>query len=80
MRPESADSQFKWEDFKSKNNNVLSHNFGNMIHRVLKMINIKKNSIIPAFEVNLDKLRKEDTELLDNIKVILNEYVKKMEK
>ncbi|KAI9149495.1 Methionine--tRNA ligase, cytoplasmic [Paramyrothecium foliicola] len=47
-RPESADSEFKWEEFIDANNNELLKNVGNFINRVLKFCQAKLDSKVPA--------------------------------
>jgi methionyl-tRNA synthetase len=36
--PESADSDFTWQDFVARNNNELVATFGNLVHRTLTMV------------------------------------------
>ena len=73
VRPENSDSFFKWKDLQSKNNNMLNKNIGNFIHRILKFVYTKMDKKIPA--VNME-LKPEDKELLENIWVIFEKYVK----
>lgn len=53
VRPEGADTQFKWNDFASRINNELSNNFGNLCHRVLSFIYKKYERKVPAFDPSL---------------------------
>jgi methionyl-tRNA synthetase len=46
-RPETADSEFKWEEFIDANNNELLKNIGNYCNRVLKFCQAKLDSKVP---------------------------------
>ncbi|KAH7318266.1 tRNA synthetases class I (M)-domain-containing protein [Stachybotrys elegans] len=45
-RPETADTEFKWEEFIDTNNNELLKNLGNFVNRVLKFCQAKLNSVV----------------------------------
>ncbi|KFA60999.1 hypothetical protein S40285_02729 [Stachybotrys chlorohalonatus IBT 40285] len=47
-RPESADTEFKWEEFIDTNNNELLKNLGNFVNRVLKFCKSKMDGVVPA--------------------------------
>ena len=64
-RPESADTQFKWEDFRDRNNSELLQNLGNFCHRVLKYIYVKNGKKIPLIDEAL--LDAQDTEFLEEV-------------
>ena len=46
-RPEKADTDFTWEDFREKLNNELVANFGNLIQRIIVFLKNKYNLIMP---------------------------------
>ncbi|KAK3694246.1 methionyl-tRNA synthetase-like protein [Podospora appendiculata] len=47
-RPETSDSEFKWEEFVDSNNNDLLKNLGNLCQRVLKFCHVKMGAVVPA--------------------------------
>ncbi|HLC85136.1 MAG TPA: methionine--tRNA ligase [Candidatus Nanoarchaeia archaeon] len=53
--PEKMDSDFRWDDFAAKINNELVANLGNLVSRVLTIVNKTYNSIIDAIELNDDE-------------------------
>ena len=49
-RPETADSQFEWRDFIAQNNSELLAKLGNLVNRIIKLVNSKVyNSVIPDY-------------------------------
>ncbi|MFH1392262.1 MAG: methionine--tRNA ligase [bacterium] len=68
IMPEKADADFTWQDFISKNNNILIGNLGNFINRSLtlaKNLNFKNN-----LNLNL-KIEKKVSQSLSQAKVAL---------
>jgi methionyl-tRNA synthetase len=55
VRPEGADTQFKWADLQSKVNNDLLGNLGNFCHRILSFVYKKHNKKVPNFDEKLLK-------------------------
>ena len=53
VRPESADSQFKWGEFAAKSNTDLKNNIGNFCNRILKFLYKNNNAKIPAINADL---------------------------
>ncbi|KAK4460325.1 putative methionyl-tRNA synthetase, cytoplasmic [Cladorrhinum samala] len=51
-RPESSDSEFKWEEFVDANNNDLLKNLGNLCQRVIKFAQAKLDSKIPEYDLS----------------------------
>jgi methionyl-tRNA synthetase len=47
-RPETNDTEFKWEEFIDTNNNELLKNLGNYVNRVLKFCKAKMEGIVPS--------------------------------
>ncbi|KAK4954369.1 hypothetical protein LTR10_007800 [Elasticomyces elasticus] len=48
-RPETSDTEFKWDAFIRANNNELVANFGNFVNRILKYVNSANyDSVVPA--------------------------------
>ncbi|KAJ8904935.1 hypothetical protein NDN08_001448 [Rhodosorus marinus] len=74
-RPELADSTFLWSDFTAKNNDELLKNLGNFINRTLSFVTRNFDSTIPLME-----LSKEDEEVVANINLEVEEYIKQMDK
>ncbi|KAL9643418.1 hypothetical protein ABK040_010033 [Willaertia magna] len=75
MRPEQADTQFKWDDLQAKNNNELLANLGNFTNRVLKFTQSNFNSIVP----NRGEFDEKDLKLIEGINEKLKEYIDKLE-
>ena len=51
-RPESgSDTEFKWEEFVSANNNELLKNLGNLAQRVIKFCHAKMGGIVPQYRI-----------------------------
>jgi methionyl-tRNA synthetase len=52
-RPENgADTEFKWEEFISVNNNDLLKNIGNLVNRVIKFCHAKLDGVVPHYTVS----------------------------
>ena len=52
-RPENgADTEFKWEEFISVNNNDLLKNVGNFVNRVIKFCHAKMGGVVPHYTVS----------------------------
>jgi len=59
-RPETSDTDFKWDDFIAKNNNELLANLGNLVHRILAFTEKNFNGKIPKYhEEKVDNVEKE---------------------
>lgn len=52
IMPELKDSSFTWNDFYSKNNDILVGNFGNFIHRVLSIAQSAELNNIKNIEIS----------------------------
>ncbi|KAJ9145272.1 Methionyl-tRNA synthetase [Coniochaeta hoffmannii] len=69
-RPESGDSEFKWEEFIDANNNDLLKNLGNLCQRVVKFAHAKLGGVVPDYTKYVDEsgsfsaFKKEVNELL----------------
>ena len=63
--PETADTDFKWEEFKERINGDLIGNFANFVHRTLSII---KNSFGGKIKANLKDLSSLDKELILEIR------------
>ena len=50
-RPETGDTEFKWDEFIATNNNDLLKNLGNYVQRVLKFCHAKMGGVVPKYEV-----------------------------
>lgn len=48
-RPDTNDSEFKWEEFISSNNNDLLKNVGNLVQRVIKFCHTKMDGAVPEY-------------------------------
>ncbi len=78
VMPENSDSNFSWEDFKDKHNNVLIGNFGNFVNRILslsKELNFNKDILIEdEIKETTEQCFKNAKNYLD--KVELKNYIK----
>jgi methionyl-tRNA synthetase len=54
-RPESSDSEFKWDDFIDSNNNDLLKNLGNLCQRVVKFAQAKLDGVVPDYTKYVDE-------------------------
>ncbi len=73
IRPESSDSEFTWSGLKDANNNELLHNLGNLVSRVVSLINTKFNGkITNDVKCTPAKLDSTFTQLMEHH---LNEYL-----
>lgn len=77
-RPEQADTEFSWQDFKDKTNNELLANLGNFVNRTLAFVKANFESEIPdaqlndndkSFIVNIKSISKEALKLLEKVKL-----------
>ena len=64
MMPETADSEWTWNEFKSRVNDDLADNLGNFVTRTMRFLEKFFDSVIPA----APKLRAQDEELLATAK------------
>ena len=53
VRPENADSQFKWGEFAAKSDTDLKNNIGNFCNRILSFLYNKNSATIPAINADL---------------------------
>ena len=75
-RPETSDTDFKWDDFVAKNNNELLANLGNLVNRILVFTEKNFSGKVPKFhEEKLDDI---DKEFFNNTITKFKEYVKAM--
>ncbi len=59
-RPETSDTDFKWDDFVAKNNNELLANLGNLVNRILVFTEKNFKGKIPKYhEEKVDNVEKE---------------------
>jgi len=75
-RPETSDTDFKWDDFVARNNNELSANLGNLVNRILAFTEKNFKGKIPPFHG--DKLSQTDKEFLRNVINKFRDYIKAM--
>jgi methionyl-tRNA synthetase len=69
--PETKDTEFRWEDFKSRVNNELVANIGNFVHRTTTFA---WNNF--GGEVTLRKRAKEEEELRARVKALSDEAIR----
>ncbi|KAF7714694.1 Methionine--tRNA ligase, cytoplasmic [Penicillium ucsense] len=50
-RPETGDTQFEWRPFVDANNSELLAKLGNLVNRVIKLVNASFGGVIPEFTV-----------------------------
>jgi methionyl-tRNA synthetase len=51
-RPETSDSEFKWEEFVDANNNDLLKNLGNLCQRIIKFCQAKMDGVVPEYDLS----------------------------
>lgn len=73
--PETSDSDFTWQDFVRKNNDELVGTYGNLVNRVLTLIQKFEEGIIP-FPNDYDEV---DEELISQINTSFEEAGKHLE-
>lgn len=78
LRPESSDSDFRWEDFGAKINGELADNLGNLILRVLSFCYKFKGKQIP--EGSVDKMTPADKDFFSQLYSIFQKYCEDFEK
>jgi len=79
VRPEQADTDFKWDDIMAKNNNELLSNLGNFVNRVLKFTGKNFNLKTPVFKKTKDLFIQKDKELLEQTKKLVSDYIYSLE-
>jgi methionyl-tRNA synthetase len=69
-RPETSDSEFKWEEFVDANNNDLLKNLGNLCQRIIKFCQAKMDGVVPEYDLSkfpaLQQHREEVEKLLQD--------------
>lgn len=76
QRPEDSDTEFTWDDFQAKINNILIANFGNFINRVLSMAYKTFDGVVPP----LDRIEDDDQQYIDYSNEKLSIYHDLMDK
>merc|ERR1712018_1057582 len=75
LRPENADTSFKWEDLMLKTNSELLANLGNFVNRALKFCKDNFDGVLGKIQ-----LTNEDKQILAQINRCLKQYIELMEK
>ena len=75
-RPETSDTDFKWDDFIARNNNELLANLGNLVNRILVFTENNFKGIIPPFHE--DKINETDKKFLTDVINKFKEYINAM--
>ena len=75
-RPETSDTDFKWDDFIARNNNELLANLGNLVNRILAFTEKNFKAQIPKFNDN--KIDDTDKEFVHNTISKFKAYIKAM--
>jgi methionyl-tRNA synthetase len=78
-RPETADSEFKWEEFVDANNNELLKNVGNLVQRTLKFCVAKMDGVVPKAEFTDEETEKAFAHHKAEANQILASYTEHME-
>ncbi|WZH49000.1 tRNA synthetases class I M-domain-containing protein [Fusarium acuminatum] len=74
-RPESADSEFKWQEFIDCNNNDLLKNLGNLNQRILKFTQAKFDGVVPDYTKYTDeRLEEHKKEVNEALKVFIDQF------
>ncbi len=78
--PESSDSEFNWEEFKTRVNSDLLGNYGNFVNRIIKFANTRlEGKITRPDENKLDKVDKEVLNKIEEYKLRITESLEKGE-
>lgn len=72
QRPETKDTEFKWDTFQSSINSILTNNLGNMVHRVLHFTFKKYDGQVPL--LSTDVFEKVHKEFIDEVLTTTEEY------
>ena len=75
-RPETSDTDFKWDDFIARNNNELLANLGNLVNRILSFTEKNFKGKIPPFHE--EKLEDLDKKFLKDVLTKFKEYINVM--
>ena len=75
-RPETSDTDFKWDDFIARNNNELLANLGNLVNRILSFTEKNFKGKIPPFHE--EKLEDLDKKFLSDVLTKFKEYINVM--
>jgi methionyl-tRNA synthetase len=78
LRPETSDSDFRWEDFGAKINGELADNLGNLILRVLSFCYKNKSQKIP--DGSLEKMTGSDNDFFKALYSHFEKYCEDFEK
>ncbi|KAJ5370167.1 Methionine--tRNA ligase cytoplasmic [Penicillium cataractarum] len=73
-RPETGDTQFEWRPFVDANNSELLAKLGNLVNRVIKLVNASFGGVIPEFTVP-ESFRPFEEE----VSGLLKQYIEEME-
>ncbi|KAI1320509.1 methionyl-tRNA synthetase-like protein [Xylariaceae sp. FL0255] len=74
-RPETSDSEFKWDEFIDINNNELLKNLGNLCQRIIKFVHAKFDATIPRYNHDTADFEEHKTET----NALLKQYIDAME-
>ena len=75
-RPETSDTDFKWDDFIARNNNELLANLGNLVNRILVFTEHNFKGKVPPFHE--EKIGETDKKFLNDVINKFKEYIKAM--
>ena len=75
-RPETNDSEFKWDEFVNGNNNDLLKNIGNLVQRVIKFCSVKLGAVVPDYTKYSDALLEDHIKQVNNV---LTAYIAHLE-
>ncbi|KAK4252143.1 tRNA synthetases class I (M)-domain-containing protein [Corynascus novoguineensis] len=71
-RPETSDSEFKWEEFVDANNNDLLKNLGNLCQRIIKFCQAKMDGVVPEYDLSKFPALQQHKE---DVNKLLHDYV-----
>lgn len=74
VRPETSDTDFKWDDFTARNNNELLANLGNFVNRVLMFTEKNFKGKVPKYTE--DKVSDTEKDFFKNVLAKFKQYVK----
>ncbi|KAH8811532.1 tRNA synthetases class I (M)-domain-containing protein [Xylogone sp. PMI_703] len=74
-RPETSDSEFKWDEFIDANNNDLLKNLGNLCQRVIKFCHSKMGAMVPEYATLSDPVFEQHK---SEVNKLLQEYIRSL--
>lgn len=78
-RPETSDTQFEWRSFIDSNNSELLAKLGNLVNRIVKLVNSKAYSGVIPESFSAAALPESFKDTLEEVTSLLQQYLSEME-